>query len=1211
MFSGFFYILVSNYKRLKTIYVKYTFMGLLNESKRFNDFTPEEKRQIFNVFTQSYVKATGVSWDERKFYSRANEWLFFGDPAGFITLRPQRSGYYKLTGVAGSPKSIMRAMQELTATHFPIWGMLTQDLANMLTKRFGFRMPNRLESFVISKLISNNVFGNVEFKRNSDNSITFNYADVGEATKVFVGNREYYKKVRMDALRKVFSRKQENEGINEEVLDEKRAVQQYYEDSFKLVTDYLRRFGYENTYASFRKTANTTFINRNNRYSTPTGFYMYPLKNFDEKISQSRDMKSFMKVFPYTPDSNFCFLFTINNYDNILTSNKIDENKIKEYVNKIKEVYGKQKPSIAMLCDQYLSPEGFKSRPGYSYKNEFQRFWIFLYEVASELRSEKTEYSPDNYRERPSSITIIANAIGLRGFIDDGCMSIIHPGEPCQGVLLSGIRETLGNLKIVPIYQKYDAPLPIDKDAPTHNTEEYKRKYEKYLTGKLKVNNVTILGNEYQTAIKNRLPFIIHVNDYIPYYIDRDGNKTVRGLDVEKIIPTNPNDINQDDELKTKRTAYINSILNTTYNEVHPFGQYGGDVAFAIGDNGEYGFINKQGQPDITGIDVTRIGGSKERAIYFNQLLGKQIYDNVGSFTEFGGEIARARTLDNRSVFVNKLGNEDISQIDVTKLTDNDTRAIVINQKLGKKVYSSIGAFNQYGEGIAVAYRSSDSAKVFINIDGKPSVKGVNILSIGDSDLRAIYFNQKYHKKLFTFVGNFNKYGEGIAVAKLAANGELMFIDALGKSAIDKVNIDNISDANIRAIYINQKFGTNFTAVSMFDQIGDDVATATDDDGNITFINREGKPSMGNVDINKIRDSHVRAVYVNKLLGTKYIHVGAFDEYGDNIAFASNPENEVYEFINREGKKDVKGVDLNKIRDKATRAAYFNQKYGTNYNSVGSFGEYGNDAAIAHTSTDRFFINRNGKPDTSGVNLNDIDEAAIRALYYNQKFGTNYTEINPFGQYGEGIATAYDANSNVYFINTKGKKSMVGVDIDKLPDYMRTSYFNQRFKTHYKSIGTFGQYGEDTALATGKDGKPVFINREGKPDNSKVDFEKLKGSGNSSLIAIYFNILNGTDFTEIVTPVNSVETDIIFARSANGKYMFVNSKGKPTLKVKNLDKIKSYYSSSTIEEVIKTTEKAINDAKKAKKKPAVKKLKENYSVLDLIVNEEIINYFQN
>lgn len=406
-------------------------MSLLSESKRFNDFTPEEKRQIFNVFTQSYVKATGVSWDERKFYGRANEWLFFGDPSGFITLRPQKSGYYKLTGVAGSPKSIMRAMQELTATNYPIWGMLTQDLAGMLTKRFGFRMPNRLESFVISKLITNNVFGNVEFKRNPDGSITFNYADVGEATKVFVGNREYYKKVRMDALKKVFTRKPANEEINEEVLDEKRAVENYFEDSFKLVSEYLRRYGYENTYASFRKTANTTFINRHNSYSTPTGFYIYPLKSYAEKIAATTDMKTFMQVFPYTPDSKFCFLFTINNYDKILSSLNIDVEKIHNYVRKIKEVYGQKKPSIATLCDLYFSPQGFNQDP-YSHSNEFQRFWIFLYEIASELRSNRTEYDVNNsdnneYKERPSSITIIANDIDLTGFIDDAGLKIIHP----------------------------------------------------------------------------------------------------------------------------------------------------------------------------------------------------------------------------------------------------------------------------------------------------------------------------------------------------------------------------------------------------------------------------------------------------------------------------------------------------------------------------------------------------------------------------------------------------------------------------------------------------------------------------------------------------------------------------------------------------------------------------------------------------------------
>jgi len=1182
-------------------------MSLLSESKRFNDFTPEEKRQIFNVFTQSYVKATGVSWDERKFYSRANEWLFFGDPNGFITLRPQQSGYYKLTGVAGSPKSIMRAMQELTSTNYPIWGMLTQDLANMLTKRFGFRMPNRLEGFIISKLISNNVFGNVEFKRNPDGSITFNYADVGEATKVFVGNREYYRKVRMDAVKRVFTGKPAaNEEINEDVLDEKRAVQGYYEDSFKLVTEYLRRYGYENTYASFRKTANTTFINRSNSYSTPTGFYMYPLKNFAEQIAKTTDMQTFMKVFPYTPDSKFCFLFTINNYDKLLSSLNIDVEKIHGYVKKIKEIYGEKKPTIAKLCDLYFSPEGFRSRAGYSHSNEFQKFWIFLYEVAFELRSNKNEYDPENdsgdYRERPSSITIIADGIDLTGFIDDAGLKIIHPGEPYQGVLLSNLYETIQNLRIVPIYQKYDAPLPIDKEAPTVNPEEYRKKYEKYLAGKLKVRNVTILGSEYQTAIKNRLPFIIFVNDYTPYYIDRDGNKTVKGLDREKLLAIDSNADNYDDSMKTKRTAYVNSLFNTNYHEVRPFGKYGGNVAFAVGNNGTYSFINREtGEPDITGVDILKIGDSKTRAIYFNQLYGKELFDIVGSFTDFGGELARAQTPEGEVVYINKIGEQDITNIDVTKLTDSSTRALVINQKLGKKIYQNVGDYNKFGQGIAAAYKY-DNTKAFINTEGKPSVKGVNMLSINDSDLRAVYLNQKYRKNLYTFVGNYGKYGQDIAVAKNAATGELLFINTLGQPALAEVNIDQIDDTNIRALYMNQKYGTDFTSVSMFDRIGDDVAYAVREDGEVIFINREGKPSMGNVDINKIADSNVRAIFINKLLNTQYTHVGRFGDLGGDIAFASNPETLTYEFINKKGEKDMTGVELNKIRDAATRAAYFNQKYGTKYESVGDFGRYGDNAAKAfEPEKGRFFINREGKPDTSGVDMAEIEDEYDRATVYNQRFGTNYEEVANFGGYGKGIAIATDADGKRNFVNDKGKKTLVGVDINKLPDSLYTTYINQKYKKDYKTVGGFGQYGENAGIARTKDNRSIIINRKGQPDVSGIDPEKIKNMS-SNMKAAYFNTMNGTNFIDIYDSLNNNQSNVFFAALPNsgGEYAFVDNKGKPTVKIKNLKMMKDQYGETTVNTIIKNTKKLLSG-----------KIKENYSPLHSLVNEEIRNYFQN
>ena len=1194
---GFFYY--ENY-----LLKMYAHMSLLSESKRFNDFTPEEKRQIFDVFTQSYVKATGASWDERKFYSRASEWQFFGDPTGFITLRPQKSGYYKLTGVAGSPKSIMRAMQELISTHYPIWGMLTQDLANMLTKRFGFRMPNRLEGFVISKLITNNVFGNVKFKRNPDSSITFNYADVGETTKVFVGNKEYYQKIRIDAVKRVFSGKPApNKEINEDVLDEKRAVEHYYEDSFKLVSEYLRRYGYEHAYASFRQTANTTFINRSNKYDTPTGFYMYPLKTFAENIAKTTDMQSFMKVFPYTPSSKFCFLFTISNYDNILSSLKIDEEKIHGYVRKIKEKYGGKKPAIATLCDLYLTAEGFESRAGYTYKNEFQKFWIFLYEIAFELRNNNAKYEPDrdesNYKAHPSSITIIANDIGLAGFIDDNCMSIIHGGEPCQGVLFGNIEKTLGNLRIVPIYEKYDAPLNIDNpDAPTVDPEEYKRKYEKYLAKKLKVGSISILGNEYQNAIKNHMPFIAFFNGYTPSYIDRDGNKTVKGLDANKIITPDPNEDEYDDMLKTRRTAYVNSLFNAKYEEVRSFGRYGGDVAFAIGSSSTYVFINKEGKPDITGVDIMKITDSKTRAVYFNQLHGKELYDSVDNFQDSGGEIARAKTFDGKSVLINKAGVADITNVDVTKLHDSSTRALVINQKLGKEIYTSVGDFNRVGQGIAVAYIQKNNTQLFINTEGKPSIKGVDIMSIHDSNLRAIYLNQKLHKRLFTSVNQYGTYGQGIAVGRYAGNDELVFINSLGQPAIDQVNIDSINDANIRALYLNQKYGTHFSSVGLFDVIGNDVAYAVDNDGKIVFINKEGKPNIGNVDINEIKDSHVRAVYVNKLLGTQYKHIGGFGEFGGDVAFAINPDSLIFEFINKEGKLDVNGVELDAIRDAATRAAYFNQKYGTKYESVGDFVTFGDNAAKAfEVGRGRFFINREGVPDSSGVNLSEMDDSYDRADVYNQRFGTNYTEVGIFGLYGnKGIAIAHDTEGK-YFVNIKGKKTTVGIDVTQLPDRFLALYINQKNKTNYKTVSTFGQYGTDIAVADDNKGNIYFINKEGKPDISNVDIEKLKGNGR--LMAAYFNTINGTNYMDIVTPVPNLNTNVLFAQTQNNAHIFINYDGKPTTKITNLEEITNEYGIGTINDVTKNTKKFMAG-----------EIKENYSPLHSLINEELINYFQ-
>ena len=357
---------------------------------------------------------------------------------------------------------------------------------------------------------------------------------------------------------------------------------------------------------------------------------------------------------------------------------------------------------------------------------------------------------------------------------------------------------------------------------------------------------------------------------------------------------------------------------------------------------------------------------------------------------------------------------------------------------------------------------------------------------------------------------------------------------------------------------------------------------------------------MGNVDINKIDDSHVRAVFINKLMGTQYTSVSKFGDLGGDVAFAMNPENLTYEFINRKGEKDMTGVELDKIRDRATRAAYFNQKYGTKYESVGEFGKYGDNAAKAfEEGKGRFFINREGVPDTSGVDMENINDAYDRADIYNQRFGTDYAELDQFGQYGKNIAVAFDSNSNRYFVNNKGKKTTVGVDINSLPESLRALYINQKYKKDYKTVGNFGRYGENVGIARTKDNRNIIINREGKPDVSGIDPEEIKNM-NSNVKAAYFNTINGTKFTDIYDSLINNQTNVFFGSLPDSGYAFVDNKGKPTLKIKNLKKVIEQYGKTTVEDIINNTKEMLAG-----------KLKENYSILHSLVNEEISNYFQN
>ena len=146
---------------------------------------------VIYVFSQQNYKD--------KFYSRAQNWLFFGDDNGFVAVRPQQSGLYKLVGVAGNVKSILDGLSELRSQNEPVWGMVSADIQKMAIKQ-GFKTPPSFLLKVLLKFIPSSVFGGADFDINSDGSLTLKYDDVGDAKKYFIGNEEYFKKLKSDIL---------------------------------------------------------------------------------------------------------------------------------------------------------------------------------------------------------------------------------------------------------------------------------------------------------------------------------------------------------------------------------------------------------------------------------------------------------------------------------------------------------------------------------------------------------------------------------------------------------------------------------------------------------------------------------------------------------------------------------------------------------------------------------------------------------------------------------------------------------------------------------------------------------------------------------------------------------------------------------------------------------------------------------------------------
>jgi hypothetical protein len=167
----------------------------------FESMNPDniDLNKAYDIFNKEYLESTGKSWSKDKFLGRARNWTFYGDENGYVAIRPQRSGFVKLVGAAGSDKSKFKGFKELISENSPVWGMVDDRIASLLTK-LGFRGPNKIEMLIFNKLIKSDQFkdvlGGAEILNIEGSAVTLKYPDVGTVTKYFMGSPTYWSKLK-------------------------------------------------------------------------------------------------------------------------------------------------------------------------------------------------------------------------------------------------------------------------------------------------------------------------------------------------------------------------------------------------------------------------------------------------------------------------------------------------------------------------------------------------------------------------------------------------------------------------------------------------------------------------------------------------------------------------------------------------------------------------------------------------------------------------------------------------------------------------------------------------------------------------------------------------------------------------------------------------------------------------------------------------------
>ena len=323
--------------------------------------------------------------------------------------------------------------------------------------------------------------------------------------------------------------------------------------------------------------------------------------------------------------------------------------------------------------------------------------------------------------------------------------------------------------------------------------------------------------------------------------------------------------------------------------------------------------INKKGEKATGGLDPDYINGIKDKATYINQIIGKDEYKSVGTYGHKTGNenIAIALTQDEVPVFINKKGEPDITGHDPKNIESGTLLATYYNTLLGDSNpmggFSDIMEFGEYTKNPDRAIAITKNGKtVIINKKGEPDLSDidVNYFFNSGSGMRALYFNQLLGKDTFKEIRQFGEISKNPNLATaIRKDGYRDIINKEGVSDITGITPEDVYGGDYSHVFINHKLGKN--VYSKVHQKGSHVGSPNhslailfipdkkdNEVNNFRIINDEGIPDINGVDLDKINNDTVRAAYFNQLVGKNIFEaVDSFGSDDTSKAYLSSPLN--------------------------------------------------------------------------------------------------------------------------------------------------------------------------------------------------------------------------------------------------------------------------------------------------------------------------------